>query len=201
MQHSENFVEYQKYLVSDQREKLIPASIYTNVLARDTRETLTVLDFGCGHGYVAVHLATKSLPNLRVYACDADEECLDVLWGRIASRQLLNLTAFHMSNYSQLYLPGWLPKPDYVFCSFSISALEHPDIGLPHLVTQLDKGTQFLFVEWDPYRSHAMIDTFVPASRRIALGDFKQLLMISELTMTHEESGKHPYYVVRAVKN
>jgi len=201
VQHSENFVDYQKYLVSDQREKLIPASTYLNFISRDTRENLTVLDFGCGHGYVAMHIATKPLPGIRVYACDADEECLDVLWGRIALRQLPNLTAFHIPNYSQISLPGWLPKPDYVFCSFSISALEHPDIGLPHLVTQVDKGTQFLFVEWDPYKSHNMIDQYVPQSRRIALGDFKQLLMVSNLSLAHEESGKQPYYVLRAVKS
>jgi hypothetical protein len=146
-------------------------------------------------------LATLTRPGIRVYACDSDEECLDVLWGRIAHRQIKNLTAFHLPNYSQIYLPGWLPQPDYVVCSFSISALEHPDIGLPQLVSQVASGTNFLFVEWDPERSHKLIDIYVPASRRITPADFRDLVEYSGLKLSSEESGKHLYYVVRAVKS
>lgn len=149
---------------------------------------------------MAVHAAALPMNGLRVYACDTDEECLDILWGRIAQRNLTNMTAFHLPNYSQISLPGWLPPLDYVFCSFSMSAVEHPDIALPALVGQVAKGTQFLFVEWDPYKSHPVIDIYVPASRRIAPGDFKQLLLVSGLQLQHEDSGRQPYYVMRAVK-
>ena len=159
-----------------------------------------MLDFGCGHGYVAMLVATLPQQNTRVYACDSNEECLDVLWGRIAHRLVHNLTAFHMSNYSQIYLPGWLPAPDYVICSFSISALEHPEIGLPQLVKQLPVGVNFLFVEWDPEKTHKLIDIYAPAARRIAAPEFRQLLEYSGLKITHDETGKHLHYVMRAVK-
>ncbi|MFO1471025.1 MAG: class I SAM-dependent methyltransferase [Turneriella sp.] len=201
MQHSEEFVEYQKFLISDQREKLINPQIYNNLLAKDPRENLNVLDFGCGHGYVAIQVAQLPLAGIRVYACDTDEECLDVLWGRIAQRGLQNVTAFHLPNFSQIYLPGWLPAPDYVFCSFSISALEHPDIGLPQIVRQVPSGTNFLFVEWDPEKTHPLVDIYVPPSRRISLPDFRKLVDYSGLTAQHEEAGKQPYYLLRALKN
>lgn len=167
---------------------------------RDPRDNIVVLDFGCGHGYVAVALATLAHPGVRVYACDTDEECLDVLWGRIAHRGVPNLTAFHLPNYSQISLPGWLPAPDYVVCSFSISALEHPDIGLPQLVKQVPQGTNFLFVEWDPERSHKLIDIYAPPARRLSVHDFRQLVEYSGLKLTHEESGKQLYYYMRAIK-
>lgn len=147
-----------------------------------------------------MQLATLPSPGIRVYACDTDEECLDVLWGRIAHRVVPNLTAFHLPNYSQISLPGWLPQMDYVICSFSIAALEHPDIGLPQLVRQMPSGIQFLFVEWDPEKSHPVIDIYFPVSRRIAVGDFRQLIAVSGLKIQHEESGKQPYYVMRAQK-
>ncbi|MBS0618644.1 MAG: class I SAM-dependent methyltransferase [Spirochaetes bacterium] len=201
MQHAEEFVEYQKYLISDQREKLILPQHYTAQLSREVREDLNVLDFGCGHGYVAMLLALLPLKGLRVYACDTDEECLDVLWGRIAERGVKNLTAFHLPNYSQIYLPGWLPPVDYVFCSFSISTLEHPDIGLPQLVKHVAKGTQFSFTEWESERSHPAIDIYVPPARRIVFADFKQLVEESGLKILFEESGKQQYYSVRAVKD
>lgn len=159
-----------------------------------------MLDFGCGHGYVAMLLATLPQPAMRVYACDSDEECLDVLWGRIAHRGINNLTAFHLPNYSQIYLPGWLPAFEHVICSFSISALEHPDIGLPQLVRQIASGAQFLFVEWDPEKSHKLIDIYVPPARRILPADFRKLLEYSGLKINAEESGKMLYYFFRAVK-
>lgn len=201
MQHSEEFVEYQKFLISDQREKLINPQIYNNPIAKDSRENLSVLDFGCGHGYVALHLASLPMQSITVYACDTDEECLDVLWGRIAHRALQNVTAFHMPNYSQIYLPGWLPTLDYVFCSFSMSALEHPDIALPQIVKQVPQGAHFHFVEWDPEKSHSQLDVFVPPARRIKLPDFRKLVTVSGLKIQNEESGKQPYYTVRAMKN
>jgi len=200
VQHSEEFALYQKFLVSDQREKLINPQIYTAAISRDARDNLNILDFGCGHGYVAMLLAHLPLNGIRVYACDTDEECLDVVWGRIAQRGVKNLTAFHMPNYSQIYMPGWLPPIDYVVCSFSMSSLEHPDIGLPQIVRQTPAGTQFLFVEWDPEKSHPALDIYVPPARRIAVGDFKQLLLYSGLTVQHEDSGKQPYYTMRAIK-
>ncbi|MFZ5630740.1 MAG: class I SAM-dependent methyltransferase [Spirochaetota bacterium] len=167
---------------------------------RDPRDSINILDFGCGHGYVAMVLATLVHPGIRVYACDSDEECLDVLWGRIAHRQVQNLTAFHLPNYSQVSLPGWLPAPDYVVCSFSISALEHPDIGLPQLVRQVPSGTNFLLVEWDPERTHKLIDIYIPPARRITPADFRRLVEYSGLKITSEDSGKQLYYSVRAVK-
>lgn len=159
-----------------------------------------MLDFGCGHGYVAAHIAVLPLAGLRVYACDTDEECLDVLWGRIAQRSLHNLTAFHLPNHSQIYLPGWLPPLDYVFCSFSLSSVEHADIALPQIVRQVPQGAQFLFVEWDPHKTHPVMDRYIPAARRIAPEDFKKLISVSGLALQHEESGRQPFYVMRALK-
>jgi ubiquinone/menaquinone biosynthesis C-methylase UbiE len=174
--------------------------IYTSQIQRDARENLNILDFGCGYGYVAMQLAISAVPGIRVYACDTDEECLDVLWGRIAHRVVKNLTAFHLPNYSQISLPGWLPAMDYVICSFSIAALEHPDIGLPQLARQMAGGTQFLFVEWDPEKTHPFIDIYFPPARRITPADFKQLIEMSGLKLQQEEIGKQPYYVLRAMK-
>jgi hypothetical protein len=87
-----------------------------------------------------------------------------------------------------------------VNCSFSLSALEHPDIGLPQIVKQTPPGTHFVFTEWDPDKSHPVIDLYIPPARRISVGDFKQLLRYSGLTVQHEESGKQPYYTMRAIK-
>lgn len=179
---------------------MVSAQLYTAQLLRDPREQLHVLDFGCGHGYASLLLAELPRPGIHVYACDSDETCLDVLWGRIAHRRLNNLTAFHLTNYSQIYLPGWLPAPEYVVCSFSISALEHPDIGLPQLVKQVPSGTNFLFVEWDPEKSHKMIDIYVPSVRRITPPDFRRLIEYSGLKLVSEESGKQLCYAMRAMK-
>jgi ubiquinone/menaquinone biosynthesis C-methylase UbiE len=174
--------------------------LYSQILQKDSREQLNVLDFGCGHGYVAMQLAELPLPGLRVYACDTDEECLDVLWGRIAHREVKNLTAFHLPNFSQISFPGWLPQMDYVCCSFSISALEHPDIGLPQIGKYAAHGTNFLFLDWDPDKSHPVIDIYVPPARRITAGDFRTLIEMSGLEIQHEESGKQLYYIFRAMK-
>lgn len=170
------------------------------MLAREQRNAINVLDFGCGYGYVALHLAGLQHPQVRVYACDCDEECLDVLWGRIAQRQLNNVTAFHLPNYSQIYLPAWLPTFDYVFCSFSMSALEHPDIALPQLVQQMAPGTQFFLVDWDPEKSHPQLDIFVPPAKRILAADFRHLIEYSGLHIDAEETGKNVYYHFRAHK-
>ncbi|HRP68555.1 MAG TPA: class I SAM-dependent methyltransferase [Turneriella sp.] len=200
MQAADDFIQYQQFLISDQREKLIPSAVYTSALTKDVRENLNVLDFGCGHGYVAVLLAHLPLKGLHVYACDCDEECLDTLWGRIAHRDIKNLTAFHLSNYAQIYTPTWLPPIDHVFFSFSVSALEHPDISLPQIVKQMPAGTQFHFFDWNPHKSHPQVDIFVPPARRIQIDDFKKLLEYSGLTLQHEESGKQIYYTMRAIK-
>jgi ubiquinone/menaquinone biosynthesis C-methylase UbiE len=200
MQHSEEFALYQKFLVSDQREKLISPHSYTATILKDNRDSLNVLDFGCGHGYVAMTMALLPLNGIRVYACDTDEECLDVLWGRIAQRSVKNLTAFHLPNYSQIYMPGWLPPMDYVYASFSMSALEHPDIALPQIVRQMPSGTQFHFTEWDPTRSHPLIDNHIPAARRLGVDDLKKLIAGSGLALQHVEAARQPYYTVRAIK-
>ncbi|MBV6493852.1 MAG: hypothetical protein LDLANPLL_01876 [Turneriella sp.] len=196
----DEFIEYQKFLISDVREKLIPQTIYTSIVTKDLRENLNILDFGCGHGYVAMLLADLPLKGAHIYACDCDEECLDVLWGRIAHREIKNLTAFHILNYAQIYMPQWLPSIDHVFFSFSVSALEHADISLPQIVKQMPVGTQFHFTDWRPEATHPQLDIFVPSAQRIFVSDFKNLLEHSGLNVQQEANEKLLYYTMRAIK-
>lgn len=168
---------------------------------RDAPSDANLLDFGCGYGHVSLLFAKFSRAPKHIYGCDTDEGVLDVLWKRIAERELKNVTAFHIPNYSQIALPGWLPPIHYVVCSFSVSALEYPEIELPQLAEQVAVGTQFLFVEWHPERSLDPIDIFVPPATRILPEDFRELVQRSGLTVTHEEQSKLPYYIVRARKD
>jgi len=193
-------VEYQQYLISDLREKLIPAHIYSASVLKLGFENLNLLDFGCGYGFVSLSIAELPIKNLKVYACDSQEDFLDVLWGRIAHRNEQKVTAFHLPNRSQIFFPDWLPKMNYVICSFSISALEHPEIGLPAIVKSVAKGTHFHFVEWDAEKTHPQIEILYPANARIPHADFKHLLRRSGLEVTFEEIDKNPYYQFKAKK-
>ena len=50
-------LEYQNFLVSENRSSLISPQLYRRLISGKAKE-LNVLDFGCGLGYVSTILAT-----------------------------------------------------------------------------------------------------------------------------------------------
>ena len=175
--------DYQEFLVSKDRESLLPSKFYEEFLNlspsfHNKIEPFRILDYGCGLGYTSIFIARKLLKisSVKIYACDYQEKLLDQLWYRIVQNKLTNITPFYMDRHAMLNFPTWLPQMDHIICSFCFSAANNtPDIL--KLLKKIMKPNAFLhIVDWDALKKNHVLDVYVKKDYKIKIDTFTDLL-------------------------
>ena len=169
-------VSYQNYLISKDRESVVPNRIYDDFISlhpptATANEPFTVLDFGCGMGYTSVYLAHRfqKVSTLKIYSCDYQEKLLDQLWYRLVKQKLSNVTPFYMSSHPTLYFPTWLPLMDHIILSFSLSTCKNINLIL-NSIKKIMKPISFLhIIDWDVSKKNSLVDVYVRKEAKIAL--------------------------------
>lgn len=166
--------KYQEFLISSQRVQWVDDAVYWQMIPRVTEKN-NILDFGCGLGYVsflyAREIQEKNI-DAHVYACDSQEELLDMLWKRIVDYKFNKLTPLYIANKDRAVLPNWIPPLDHVLFSFSFSSLENGMKAAENIVQelhpQLTQNAQVHVVEWNPLYSDPLLQKLLPKEKYIA---------------------------------
>ena len=106
-----------------------------------------LVDFGCGLGFYIPEFR-KLYPKLNIWPCDCQQDLLD----RILRRKLLesweNVTPVYIDRSDHPLLPSWIPLPDAVFASLSLSTFPNPGLAMDGLFRSMRRGGKLVLVEW-----------------------------------------------------
>ena len=193
-------VTYHEFLDSDSRSGLIPDRIYQEQLLPFEQKMVNILDFGCGHGHVAL-LAAKLFekkPNISVYGCDYQEDLLDEFWSRVSLSKLKRVTPFFLPNISKIHLPAWLP-PLHVICfSFSLSCVENFKDVLSSLKAKLLPDSTLIIIDWQKDVKDAQLESHFGRKNRITYQDVLASLQETGYTTELEDNSNGSYFLLRA---
>jgi SAM-dependent methyltransferase len=118
------------------------------------RPGMTVLDAGCGPGYVAVELAETVGASGRVLAFDRSRRFLDSLAARAARLGLANIEAAERDLAEESLGSA---VADAAWCRWVLSFLAAPDRAVAHIAAALRPGGTAIFHEYGDYRAWQMM--------------------------------------------
>ena len=187
-------LEYQNFLVSENRSSLISPQLYRRLISGKAKE-LNVLDFGCGLGYVSTILATHLAEPYHIYGCDYQEDLLDEFWKRIVRRELKSITPFFMPMRSRLLFPRWLPKMDHVIFSLSLSAVEDIFEVLKTIKSILKPEGRIHIIEWVD-GAEEYLNKYFPKDQRLSPDKVRETLERTEFEIYENYSGLSNVYAI-----
>ena len=191
--------EYHDLLNSDQRPALISNEIYSKFIP-GLENGENILDFGCGIGHVSLLYANRFENNQdsHIYACDYQEDLLDILWRRVSQRQVKNLTPFFMPMRSRQHFPKWLPSFRHIVMSLSLSNAIDPKELLQSFIPIAGRGAEIHILEWENQKNHPLLDQIVTVRRRLSMNDVVTYLNEAGFTISKEYPREKMYFAVSA---
>lgn len=193
-------VTYHDFLDSDNRAGLVPDRIYQEQFLLFEQKMVNILDFGCGHGHVALLAARlfERKPNIAVYGCDYQEDLLDEFWSRVSVSKLKRVTPFFLPNISKIHLPAWLP-PLHVICfSFSLSCVENFTDVLISLKAKLSPNSTLIIIDWQKDVKDAELENHFGRKNRIAYQDVRTALQEAGYITEFDDHSNASYFLLRA---
>ncbi|MCS6984848.1 MAG: class I SAM-dependent methyltransferase [Leptospiraceae bacterium] len=193
-------LRYQEFLVSEIRESLVPKETYLKFLSDEKELPVNYLDFGCGLGYVALLLgeASRDRKNIHIYACDYQEDLLDLLWKKIVQRKLTNITPFYLPDRSLIFFPKWLPLIDHIIFSFSLSCVDDGYKVFQSIKKGLREEAYVHIVDWENHSENQLLKELFPPEYRLTALILQQWLELTGYVVEALESGAHDYFYIRA---
>ncbi|MDH5721626.1 MAG: class I SAM-dependent methyltransferase [Spirochaetia bacterium] len=169
--------EYQNFLISDERDSIIPSSFYELLIPQIEPES-NLLDFGCGLGFVAFYYALKyrDIEKTKFYGCDYQEDLLDLCWKKATQKELKNTTFFYTPDKSRINFPEWLPKMNHIILSFSLSCVEEKDHILLSLSQILAEKAMIHIIEWEKDFNNKFLNEYYKEKNRISLEETENIL-------------------------
>lgn len=181
---------FQNFMSSSERGYFLNDEVYDFFFSY-FKDQDTILDFGCGQGYVSLLYGKKveeENMNIHIYACDYQEPLLDFFWKNIVSQKVKNVTPFFLANQDKAIFPNWVPKPNHIVFSFSLSTVTNIKKIFVDLKEFAHEHCKFHIVEWNPKFEDPVLEKFFPKNKRIAFDSMLQTLQ--ELGYQIEKSFK-----------
>lgn len=136
---------YQDFLMSSLRRNL--ATPETILSFFSWKGAQNIVDFGCGLGYYFLEFR-KMVPNAWIWAGECQEELLDQVLRRKLLEGIENVTPFHLEKSDHPLLPEWIPVPDIIFASLSLSTFPNPGLAMDGLIRSMKRGGKLYIVDW-----------------------------------------------------
>lgn len=167
---------FQDFMISSERRYFLTDEVY-DFFYSYFKDKDTILDFGCGQGYVSLFYGKKiEEQNIHVYACDYQEPLLDLFWKNIVRKKVKNVTPFFLANQNKAIFPNWVPKPNHIIFSFSLSTIKDMKKVFIDLKKISHEGCKLHIVEWNPNFEDPVLERFFPAQNRVSFDTILNIL-------------------------
>jgi SAM-dependent methyltransferase len=148
LEYYEN-LEYQNFLMSSKRREIYPPELIFENFQFQSVENL--VDFGCGKGFFLTEFRKKLPKSSWIWACECQQDLLDEILKRKIDESIPNLTPFHMERSDHPLLPEWIPTPDLIFASLSLSTFPNPGLAMDGLIRSMRPGGRLILVDWNKH--------------------------------------------------
>ncbi|MCG6145724.1 SAM-dependent methyltransferase [Leptospira bandrabouensis] len=141
---------YQEYLLSSHRREVCPPE---DVYAFFNWKGLNnLVDFGSGLGFYFTEFR-KWFPHVWIWAAECQQEIIDMILRRKLMEGIEQLTPFHIDQSDHPLLPEWVPVPEIIFASLSLSTFPNPGLAMDGLIRSMKAGGRLFIVDWSKTES------------------------------------------------
>ena len=144
----------------------------TTILGAYVKDSMTVMDIGCGMGYFTLGLAELVGDNGKVVAVDLQQEMLDIMLKRARKKGLGHLIVPHRAEPDSI---NNRTPVDFILAFWMIHEVPDPDVFFRETTKLLKPGAKLLYTEPAFHVSEKRFNEIVAAAERSGLKKIKDL--------------------------
>jgi ubiquinone/menaquinone biosynthesis C-methylase UbiE len=141
-----------------------------------------VVDFGMGLGYFIPFLQQKMESEAWLWGVECQAELIDIVLKKKVESNIKNFSTVYLEKSDSPLLPNWIPLPDVIFASLSLSTFPNPGLAMDSLIRSMKPGGRLIVIDW------AKIDYIEgPAIKeKVSLDKMKYLAELYNLTILNQ---------------
>lgn len=145
MDYYEDF-QYQEFLLSSRRRNLCnPEKVMQNISLKGARN---VVDFGMGLGFFIPHLQQKMDKDAWLWGVECQADLIDLVLKKKVEQNIKNFSTVFLEKSDTPLLPQWIPIPDIIFASLSLSTFPNPGLAMDGLIRSMKEGGKLIILDW-----------------------------------------------------
>ncbi len=172
-------VRYQEFLLSSRRKAIFPVEKVLREINISHAEN--VVDFGMGLGFFIPYLQQKMNKDAWLWGVECQQDIIDLVLKKKVEQNIKNFSTVFLEKTEHPLLPQWIPIPDVVFASLSLSTFANPGLAMDGLIRSMKEGGQLIIIDWAK-TEHAE----GPAIRdKVSFDKMKYLAELYQLKIVH----------------
>ncbi|MCB1142881.1 MAG: methyltransferase domain-containing protein [Leptospiraceae bacterium] len=139
-------IKYQEFLLSSRRKNICnPEKVMNNF---SLKGAVNVVDFGMGLGYFTPYLLNKMDKYSHLWGIECQPELIDQVLKKKVEKNIENFSTVYLDKTDHPLLPQWIPVPDVIFASLSLSTFPNPGLAMDGLIRSMVPGGKLIVLEW-----------------------------------------------------
>jgi ubiquinone/menaquinone biosynthesis C-methylase UbiE len=173
-------IAFQEFLLTSRRKQFCnPEKIMDAISLKNAKN---IVDFGMGLGYFIPFLQQKMESEAWLWGVECQAELIDIVLKKKVESNIKNFSTVYLEKSDSPLLPNWIPLPDVIFASLSLSTFPNPGLAMDSLIRSMKPGGRLIIIDW------AKIDYFEgPAIKeKVSLDKMKYLAELYNLTILNQ---------------
>ncbi len=173
-------IAFQEFLLTSRRKLFCnPEKIMDAISLKNAKN---VVDFGMGLGYFIPFLQQKMESEAWLWGVECQAELIDIVLKKKVESNIKNFSTVYLEKSDSPLLPNWIPLPDVIFASLSLSTFPNPGLAMDSLIRSMKPGGRLIVIDW------AKVDYIEgPAIKeKVSLDKMKYLAELYNLTILNQ---------------
>jgi ubiquinone/menaquinone biosynthesis C-methylase UbiE len=139
-------IRYQEFLLSSRRKAICPPEKVMKEI--NLQGAANVVDFGMGLGFFIPYLQQKMHNEAWLWGVESQPELIDLALKKKVEFNIQNFSTVYLDKTDHPLLPGWIPKPDVIFASLSLSTFANPGLAMDGLIRSMKPEGKLYVIDW-----------------------------------------------------
>jgi ubiquinone/menaquinone biosynthesis C-methylase UbiE len=190
-------IRYQEFLLTSRRKAIFPVDKLLREF--DIKDAQNVVDFGMGLGFFVPFLQQKMNKEAWLWGVECQQDLIDLVLKKRVQNNIKNFSAVFLDRTEHPLLPQWIPMPDAVFASLSLSTFANPGLAMDGLVRSMKPGGKLIVVDW----AKTEYAEGPPIREKVSFDKMKYLAELYNLNILHSFVISEFFYglIVKAGEN
>jgi len=139
-------MRYQEFLLSSRRKAICPVEKILREF--DLKDAQNVVDFGMGLGFFIPYLKQKMHKDAWLWGVECQQDLIDLVLKKKVQNDIKNFSVVYLERTEHPLLPQWIPVPEIIFASLSISTFPNPGLAMDGLIRSMKPNGKLIIIDW-----------------------------------------------------
>ncbi|HMY65945.1 MAG TPA: methyltransferase domain-containing protein [Leptospiraceae bacterium] len=179
-------IKYQEFLLTSKRKAICPPEKIFQEIRYRWKDARNIVDFGMGLGFFTPFIRQRMHKDAWLWGVECQQDLIDLILKKKVDQNITNFSAVFLEKTEHPLLPQWIPHPDLIFASLSLSTFANPGLAMDGLVRSMNDGGTLVIIDWakTDHPSGPQLKDKVSAEKMKYLAELYDLEVVNYFSIT-----------------